>query len=884
MTDEDGTEEGWPVRRHSRPSEPPLPWPGGDGATPNGAVPSGSAAPGGPVSGDGPGPADYGMGPDRHGTVPNYALPPNPGGQAPGRHGAPGDARDSYRAPGNPSGSYRASGNPPISYGTPENYGAHGNNGAQPNRGAPSGGYGTDRRGYGAPNDGPGASPGSYGTAPVAPQPRREQPARPPRALPSGRHAGQDGSAVGPDRPQGSYQGMRRSPDSIDPNKTPGPSRSGAPDARPPGGPAARSPGRADPLTDPSYAWPGSNLARSAQPQPDTSGSGRPQSSSYRPGAEATSGYPVNGAGGLPGPGAPVFPSGGRDTSRPGGPGVPGDLGLPDDGRTPRDGRNRRDRGNPRNVEDPRGADSPAGRGPARADSYLSDRGPFGDEDPPRDRGYDQGDRPPGDRPPGNRPPDDRPPGNRPPGDHRPEDPFQRGELYDPNDSGDLDDPGGRYPAERGYPQGEPEPEPGAYRGRRRGRASGAPDAPGPGRGRRDDHVGHHAEGSPWDEASPDDAYEDDRFVPGLGAPRYRADDQEDEDNDEEDDGGERRGRRAAGRPRRRRSRWIAPLVALVVILTPLVIGGIYVLHLYMSKYHPADYASDGTGQAIVQVQSGQTATAVGQRLVTLGVVASVRAFELAAEHSTNQRGLEPGFYRMHKQMKAALAFALLLNPAARIQDKITIPEGWRISQTEAELAAKSGIPAGDYKQALANPGSLGLPGYADGNPEGYLWPATYDVQPNMSATIVLQQMVASFNQEAAKIDLKTAAAQAHMTPAQVITVASLLQAEGGRLSDYPKISRVIANRLAAGMPLQFDSTVLYGLGQFGTTVTDQQIHSNTPYNTYLHKGLPPGPIDSPGNAAIEAALHPAAGNWLYFVTEKNGVTNFSSTLAGLGG
>jgi len=551
--------------------------------------------------------------------------------------------------------------------------------------------------------------------------------------------------------------------------------------------------------------------------------------------------------------------------------GHPRDGGYPDDGRSPRDGRNRGDRGNPRNVEDPQGAAFPAGRGPARADNYLSDRGPLGDEDLPRDRRYEQGDRPLGNRLPGN-----RPAGNQPRGGRRPEDPFQHGELYDPNDSGDLDDPGGRYPAERGYPQDEPEPEPGTHRGRRRGKASSAPDAPGPGHGRRDDHVAHHAEGPPWDEAYPDDADEDDRFVPGLGGPRYR-------DDDEGDDGGERRGRRAARGPRRRRSRWVAPLVALVVILTPLVIGGVYALHLYMSKYHPADYAGDGTGQAIVQVQSGQTATAVGQRLVTLGVVASVRAFELAAEHSTNQRGLEPGFYRMHKQMKATLAFALLLNPGARIQDKITIPEGWRISQIEAELAAKSGIPAADYKQALAHPGSLGLPSYADGSPEGYLWPATYDVQPNMSATIVLQQMVASFDQEAAKINLQTAAAQAHMTPAQVITVASLLQAEGGRLSDYPKIARVIANRLAAGMPLQFDSTVLYGLGQFGTTVTDQQIHSNTPYNTYLHKGLPPGPIDSPGNAAIEAALRPAAGNWLYFVTEKNGVTNFSSTLAGLG-
>jgi UPF0755 protein len=540
--------------------------------------------------------------------------------------------------------------------------------------------------------------------------------------------------------------------------------------------------------------------------------------------------------------------------------GYPRDGGYPDDGPTPRDGRNRRDRGNPRNVEDPRGAAFPAGRGPARADSYRSDRGPFGDEDPSRDRGYEQG---------------DRPPGNRPRGDHQPEDPFQRGELYDPNDSGDLDDPGGRYLAGRGYPQDEPEPEPGAYRGRRRGKASSAPDAPGPGRGRGDDHVAHHAEGPPWDEAYPGDACEDDRFVPGLGGPPDR-------DDDEEDGGGQRRGRRAAGRPRRRRSHWIAPLVALVVILTPLVIGGVYVLHLYISKYHPADYASDGTGQAIVQVQSGQTATAVGQRLVTLGVVASVRAFELAAEHSTDQRGLEPGFYRMHKQMKATLAFALLLNPAARIQDKITIPEGWRISQTEAELAAKSGIPVADYKQALANPGSLGLPSYANGKPEGYLFPATYEVQPNQTAIDVLHAMVQRFGQEAAAINLPQAAASVHLSPSQVIILASLIQAEGGSTSYYPQISRVIYNRLAQNMPLQLDSTVMYALNTFGIIASDQQLQTTSPYNTYKYKGLPPGPIDSPGNAAIEAALHPSPGNDLYFVTvnPKTGLTEFTASQA----
>jgi UPF0755 protein len=188
-----------------------------------------------------------------------------------------------------------------------------------------------------------------------------------------------------------------------------------------------------------------------------------------------------------------------------------------------------------------------------------------------------------------------------------------------------------------------------------------------------------------------------------------------------------------------------------------------------------------------------------------------------------------------------------------------------------------------DYQRALASPGALGLPSYAGNNPEGYLWPATYEVQPNATATTVLQAMVNRFNQEAVSINLTTAATQAHLSPGQLITMASLLQAEGGRISDYPKIERVILNRLAANMPLQFDSTVFYGLHQFGTAATDQQIAIETPYNTYKNKGLPPGPIDSPGNAAIEAALHPAPGNWLYFVA-RNGVTTFSNTLAGLNG
>jgi UPF0755 protein len=381
-----------------------------------------------------------------------------------------------------------------------------------------------------------------------------------------------------------------------------------------------------------------------------------------------------------------------------------------------------------------------------------------------------------------------------------------------------------------------------------------------------------------WDD---EDGYADDeRFVPGLG-----------DRDDEDDDGGAGRGRGgrggrssrggSGGSTGKRRRRWLVPLIViLVVLLIPVGVGGFYIYRAVQSRYYPADYTTGGTGQVIAQVQNGQTATQVGQRLVTLGVVASVRSFELAAEHSTSNRSLEPGFYRLKKHMKATLAYASLLNPASVVQDKVTIPEGLRLTQIQAQLGAHSGIPLTDYQQALKSPGSLGLPSYANGKPEGYLFPATYEVQPNQTAAGVLQGMVQRFNQEAASDNLTSAAAAVHMTPGQIITVASLIQAEGGSTTYYAQISRVIYNRLNKNMKLQLDSTVMYGLNTFGIIASNQQLQSNSPYNTYKFAGLPPGPIDSPGHAAIEAALHPAAGNDLYFVTTdpKTGLTKFTSS------
>jgi UPF0755 protein len=335
------------------------------------------------------------------------------------------------------------------------------------------------------------------------------------------------------------------------------------------------------------------------------------------------------------------------------------------------------------------------------------------------------------------------------------------------------------------------------------------------------------------------------------------------------------RGRRDHGRgPRRRIGRLVAPVLAIVLLCV--LGGGVYY---GWNKLHAPDYTGPGTGQVTVQVMPGDSATSLAPELVRLGVVASTRAFISAAKKSRNPAGLEPGTFRLRKHMNAALAYALLLNPKSRLQTSVTVPDGLRLTQILSTLGAKTEWPASAYARALRNP-ALGLPSYAHGSAEGYLYPATYAIQPGTSALGVLQAMVKRFNQAAASVNLPVTAGQKQLTPGQVITVASLLEAEGGSPSYYSKIARVIYNRLNQHMDLQLDSTVLYALHKFGFQLTSAQLHVNSPYNTFIHPGLPPGPIDNPGQTAIKAALHPATGTWLYFVTTnpKTGLTKFTDS------
>jgi len=340
-------------------------------------------------------------------------------------------------------------------------------------------------------------------------------------------------------------------------------------------------------------------------------------------------------------------------------------------------------------------------------------------------------------------------------------------------------------------------------------------------------------------------------------------------------DGG---GPAAPARKRRRRGRTVLLVLLTVFIAVVAVVGGVG-YHYYREYINPPDFSGTGTGQVTVQIQPGQTASAVGATLASKGVVASARAFSNAAKDSSQGSALEPGYYQVHRHMKASLALALLLKPSARLQTKITIPEGFQVAQIIKLLGRETGNLKG-YEQAIAHPADLGLPAFANGKPEGYLFPATYEVQPKASPAAVLKMMVSQFKADAQSIGLPAAAGRAQESQAGIITVASLIEAEGKLPQDYPKIAEVIYNRLNMNPPmkLQLDTTVLYAMslahrGGFN-------VNFASPYNTYLHANLPPGPIDNPGNLAIQAALHPAHGNLLYFLTinSSSGKTLFFPT------
>jgi UPF0755 protein len=206
----------------------------------------------------------------------------------------------------------------------------------------------------------------------------------------------------------------------------------------------------------------------------------------------------------------------------------------------------------------------------------------------------------------------------------------------------------------------------------------------------------------------------------------------------------------------------------------------------------------------------------------------------------------------------------------------LVIPEGWRSGQVYEAVDKALALPAGSTRKSLSK-ARLTLPDDAEGNPEGYLFPATYPVREKATPESLLASMVETANKRFNGGQVTAGAQRNAMNVYQAVTIASIIQAEAATEKDMGRVARVIFNRLERGMPLQMDSTINYALNRstLDTSVNDTKIDS--PYNSYRRMGLPPTPIANPGVAAMRAAVNPTSGDWLYFVTVKPGDTRFTA-------
>jgi len=318
-----------------------------------------------------------------------------------------------------------------------------------------------------------------------------------------------------------------------------------------------------------------------------------------------------------------------------------------------------------------------------------------------------------------------------------------------------------------------------------------------------------------------------------------------------------------------------------LLLICGLAAGGLLGVRALVGSVRSAaeDYSGTGSGSVVVQVHPGDTAADIATTLAKAGVVKSAGAFRRAANADERSRTLQPGFYRLKRHMSSAEALGLMLDPVALVRNRVTVPEGTTARGTAQLLARQADIPAPELAAVLAAPAGLGLPAYANGHAEGFLFPATYRFQPGTTAERALAEMVLRYSRAAAELGLEGQARAAGRTPYQVLTVASIVQGEARLPGDFPKVATVIYNRLARGMPLQMDSTINYVLPERKGHLTSNDININSPYNSYRRTGLPPTPIGSPGEMALQAALHPAPGDLLYFVTiDKAGHNAFTSS------
>ena len=330
------------------------------------------------------------------------------------------------------------------------------------------------------------------------------------------------------------------------------------------------------------------------------------------------------------------------------------------------------------------------------------------------------------------------------------------------------------------------------------------------------------------------------------------------------------------GTPRRRHS-WGLRVLSVVALL--LAGGVIWFLVELLQPFHGA-----GHGSVTVAIPPRSTSSQVGDLLERKGVIDSSFFFDARATLAGDRSDLRAGTYRLKLDMPYSAVLTELTTPpkAAKVSN-LTIIEG----DTRAKIAAvlhaqhiRGNYLAATRRSPLINLRAFGAPRSLP-SLEGFLFPSTYQLRDPIRSSDLVTDQLKTFKQRFATVNLSYARSK-HLSPFDVLTIASMVQGEAQTLHDMPLIASVIYNRLRDGMLLGIDATTRYATGNFTTPLTDAQLHSRSPYNTRVHPGLPLGPINNPGMAAIEAAAHPAHTNYLYFVAKVcgNGASVFASNNA----
>jgi UPF0755 protein len=317
----------------------------------------------------------------------------------------------------------------------------------------------------------------------------------------------------------------------------------------------------------------------------------------------------------------------------------------------------------------------------------------------------------------------------------------------------------------------------------------------------------------------------------------------------------------------------------IIAIIGILVIGSAALL--LVMAWNVFDYAAQPSGndisEKIITVLPGQHFKMIASRLEVAGIIRDSLRFKLFARFKGYDKRIKAGEYRLSAVLSPKQVLEIMVSGKVALY-RITIPEGYNLVQI-AGIVSKMGLTEAPAFIRYANDSAIvNALGVEAGSLEGYLFPDTYHFPKGLPLDEIMGTMVNRFR-EVFSTEWRERARQMDMSVHQVVTLASIVEKETGAAFERPLIASVFHNRLAKGIPLSSDPTVIYGIKDFDGNLTRKHLTTVTPYNTYLKKGLPPGPIANPGLASLEAALYPAETDYLYFVSKKDSTHQFSTTL-----